>query len=96
MRPSASLLALFLLVGCSLPGEPAADAAIIRGEWEFTGTQTAPQATMTGSLTIQTQSGDLVTGSAGWDERDGFGVVRSAGGPVSGRVIAHCTAVRGS
>ncbi|MCE9603152.1 MAG: hypothetical protein K8S21_13185 [Gemmatimonadetes bacterium] len=89
MRAAAPLLVLGLLVGCSLPGEPAADSAIVRGEWAFTGTQTAPQATLTGSLTIQTQTGDLITGSAGWDERDGFGVVRSAGGPVSGRVIGE-------
>jgi hypothetical protein len=89
MRRVTCLLGLGVLVGCSLPGEPAADSAIVRGEWEFTGTQTAPQATMTGSLTIQTQSGDLITGSAGWDERDGFGVVRSTGGPVSGRVIGQ-------
>ena len=87
MTPTRWLSLLGLTLACSLPGAPVADSAIVRGEWEFTGTQSAPQTTMTGSLTIQTQSGDLITGSAGWDERDGFGVVRSAGGSVSGRVI---------
>lgn len=87
MRPAGWLFTLWLVSACTLPGEPAADSAIVRGEWEFTGTQSAPQATMTGYLTIQSQNGDLITGTAGWDERDGFGVVRSAGGVVSGRVI---------
>ena len=89
MRPARWLVTLGLLGACSLPGEPDADAAIVRGEWAFTGTQAAPQATITGYLTIQTQNGDLITGTAGWDERDGFGVIRSTGGAVSGRVIGE-------
>lgn len=89
MRPTRWLCTLSLLAGCSLPGEPAAGSTVVRGQWAFTGTQAAPQATMTGYLTIRSQSGDLISGTAGWDERDGFGVVRSAGGSVSGRVIGE-------
>lgn len=88
-NPTRWLVTLGLLTACTLPGEPEADAVLVRGEWEYTGTQAAPQATLTGFLTIQSQSGDLITGTAGWDERDGFGVVRSAGGAVSGRVIGE-------
>ncbi len=74
-------------VGCALPGEPAGVGADVRGAWEFTGTQAAPSATLEGQLTISAQDGDLIAGTAGWDERDAVGVVRPAAGPISGRVI---------
>lgn len=89
MRSTRWLALCAMLAACTVPGEPAGDGAVVRGEWSFTGTQAAPSATLTGSLTIQSQQGDLITGTAGWDERDGFGAVRAAGGPVSGRVIGQ-------
>jgi len=89
VRRTLALLTLGLCAACTLPGEPAAESAIVRGQWALTGTQAAPQATLSGTLMVQSQSGDLVSGTAAWDERDSFGVVRSAGGSLSGRVIGE-------
>ena len=83
----ATLFATLVLSACAVPSAPSSGSVLVAGNWRLTGTQSAPSADLQGQLLIARQDGDLITGSAGWDERDAVGVVRSGGGPLSGRVI---------
>jgi hypothetical protein len=82
-------LALLTLAGCALPTGTERDAADVRGEWEFTAEQVAPALTIEGVLRVERQDGDLIVGTASWEERDALGVVRLGGGAVTGRVIGE-------
>jgi hypothetical protein len=86
---SRILLAATFLAGCALPTGPDRPAADVRGEWEFTAEQVAPSVTIEGVLRIESQDGDLIVGSASWEERDALGNVQLGGGPVTGRVIGE-------
>jgi outer membrane biogenesis lipoprotein LolB len=77
----------FVLGACALATDATADVADLRGTWRFTGEQTAPALTMTGSLVIESQSGDMVTGRLSWEEQAVGGGTRLDGGSVTGRVI---------
>lgn len=59
----------------------------ITGAWSYTGTQAAPSADLTGVVTIAAQDGELIGGSATWEESSSGGMVRLIGGQLSGRVI---------
>lgn len=83
------VLAAALLGGCALPSGPDRPAADVRGDWEFTAEQLAPSLTIEGVLRIESQDGDLIVGSASWEERDALGIVRLGGGAVTGRVIGE-------
>ena len=82
-------LAGLLLGGCALPSGPDRTAADVRGDWEFSAEQVAPSVTIEGVLRIEGQDGDLIVGSASWEERDALGNVQLGGGPVTGRVIGE-------
>jgi hypothetical protein len=89
MSRRAMLLAVALLSGCALPSGPERTAADVRGEWEFSAEQVAPSLSIEGVLRIESQDGELIVGSASWEERDALGVVHLGGGPVTGRVIGE-------
>lgn len=76
-----------LISGCVDAAGPTTEAADVRGSWRFTADQAAPALQLEGTLMIQSQRGDLLTGTISWEERDGSGVTRLDGGPVTGRVI---------
>lgn len=86
MRPAAVLL-LASVLACDLTS-PELDAADVRGNWQFTGTQVAPDLDLAGNFAITEQDGQAIAGSATWNETSagGGGVVMS-GGPISGRAI---------
>lgn len=91
-----SLMYTMMLVGCgALSGACATSTGVdgavadVRGTWEFTGDQSAPALQLAGTLVIESQDGDLVTGSLSWEERDGQGAVLSKAGAVTGRVIGQ-------
>jgi hypothetical protein len=72
---------------CAQSTDATTDVADLRGTWRFTGDQTAPALTMAGTLVIESQSGDMVTGRLTWEEQAVGGGTRVDGGPVTGRVI---------
>lgn len=79
--------AVFVSGACTLSTEASTDVADLRGTWHFTGDQTAPALAMDGSLVIEAQSGDVVSGRLSWQEQVVGGGTRVDGGPVTGRVI---------
>jgi hypothetical protein len=85
--PRALAAVVVLSIGCSLATEPSGEVADVLGDWQYSGDQTAPALTLEGTLSIQNQAGENVSGQLSWQESDGGGVIRSVGGPVSGRVI---------
>lgn len=86
MRPIAVLL-LAATLACDLTS-PEGDAADVRGTWQFTGTQAAPDADLEGNFSISEQTGQAIAGSATWNETSSGGVVM-VGGPISGRAIGQ-------
>ena len=87
LRVAAALALLFLGVGCDLSTSPNGDVADLEGTWQYSGDQAAPSLTLGGTLLIQSQSGDVVSGQLSWVEADGLGGSLSRGGAVSGLVI---------
>lgn len=82
------LASLALLCGaCAFATDPNEDVADLRGTWQYTGEQSAPALALTGTLTIQSQQGEVVNGQLSWQEPDGSGGTANRGGAVSGRVI---------
>ncbi len=75
------------LGGCSVPTSSSGEPADVRGAWAFEAEQVAPALTLTGTLTITSQDGDLISGTLSWQESDGAGGMRVDGGPVTGRVL---------
>ena len=87
-RNLVCLVAIAVLIsGCVEAAGPTTEAADVRGSWRFTADQAAPALQLEGTLVIQSQRGDLITGTISWEERDGSGVTRLDGGAVTGRVI---------
>lgn len=84
---SAVLAALLLATACSLPSDTASDPANVVGTWTFMGEQSAPAASLEGTLTITAQDGDLINGTLSWVQEDAVGNTVVDGGPVTGRVI---------
>jgi hypothetical protein len=64
-----------------------AAAVNLSGAWEYTGTQIAPSADLSGVLTVSSQDGELIGGSVSWEERTGPGTTRLISGALSGRLI---------
>ncbi len=85
MLAAAALMASACESGTGVDG----DVADVRGTWAYTGDQSAPSLALAGELVIESQAGDLLTGSLSWEERDGQGGVTTHAGAVSGRVIGH-------
>jgi hypothetical protein len=82
-------LSLFAFGACALPSGPDREAARVLGEWSFTGQQAVPSLAIEGTLRIESQDGDLIVGSASWEERDALGVTVLRGGAITGRVIGE-------
>lgn len=76
-----------LVAACAAATDPSTDVADLRGTWQYSGEQTAPALTMVGTLVIEAQQGDLLTGRISWEEQAVGGGTRVDGGAVTGRVI---------
>jgi hypothetical protein len=88
MRPIVAVL-LAATLACDLTS-PEGDAADVRGTWQLTGTQAAPDLDLEGSFSIEEQDGQVIAGSATWNETSpGGGGVTMVGGPISGRAIGQ-------
>ncbi len=83
---SAALLSVGISA-CAMPTAAEVDVVDLRGTWQLTAEQSAPAASLEGTLLIEQQEGDLILGSASWSERDGIGTTVWRAGAVSGRVI---------
>lgn len=87
LETSVVALVAFVFGACTMSTEASTDVADLRGSWHFTGDQTAPALSMDGTLVIESQQGDLVSGRLSWQEQVVGGGTRLDGGPVTGRVI---------
>ncbi len=87
MRRLAVVL-LAATLACDLTS-PQGDAADVRGTWQFTGTQAAPDLNLEGNFAITEQTGQAIAGSATWNETSSGGGVVMVGGPISGRAIGE-------
>lgn len=85
MKRGVAAFAMLLLSACDLTS-PEGSAADVRGTWDFTGTQVAPDLELAGRFVISTQNGQAIAGTASWDETGMAGVI-SVGGALSGRAI---------
>ena len=84
---ASEALTLAALCACISVTDGGAAAVNMAGAWQYTGTQTAPGADITGVLTVSSQDGELIGGSVSWEERTGPGATRLLSGALSGRVI---------
>lgn len=75
------------LAACDLTS-PVGDAADVRGTWQLTGTQVSPDLDLAGTLSITSQDGQTIAGTASWEE-SGVGGVVVVGGPLTGRAIGQ-------
>jgi len=85
VRALAGLL-LVAALGCDVTS-PESDAADVRGLWEFTGNQVAPDRDLVGTFDITSQDGQTIGGIASWEEFGAVTGVVLAGGPIAGRAI---------
>ena len=87
MKRGALSLAILGSVACIESAGPSGPFAHVQGIWTYSGTQTTPALTLSGTLSITQQSGDVIEGSLTWSESDGIGgpVLRSAS--VAGVVV---------
>ena len=88
-RAAIAIIALLCATGCDFSTSPTGEVADVRGTWQFSGDQDAPALTLEGTLLIQSQAGDAVSGQLSWQEHDGLGGSVAKGGAVSGLVIEH-------
>lgn len=86
-RRRAAAVTLMVAAGCSFATGPSGAVADVRGTWHYSGDQSAPALTLNGTLIINGQTDDLVSGQISWQEQEVGGGTRTDGGPVSGRVI---------
>jgi hypothetical protein len=86
MRKAAMLL-IAVCAACSSPASPEADSTpLIQGQWDYTASQTNPQLTMTGTLTITVQTQNEITGSIDYMELDAASITRHRVEMFSGRI----------
>lgn len=81
------LIVAVALSGCALTTAPSGPVADVRGTWSYTGSQSAPALTLVGTMVVTKQSGEVISGTLSWEERDGLGGVQLRGGVLNGRVI---------
>lgn len=83
----ATTVVLVVATACSFATGPSGAVADVRGTWHYSGDQAAPALTLDGTMIINSQALDLVSGQVSWTEQEVGGGTRVDGGPVSGRVI---------
>ena len=57
------------------------------GKWTYTGIETSSTITISGTLTVSSQSGKSLTGSVAWTQDDGVGGTTPLSGPVTGQAL---------
>lgn len=82
------MVASFALAGCSVATDPTRVVAEVRGIWTYSGTQASPPATLTGTLNIAQQAGEVIEGSLSWTEADGVNMPVLRSGAMAGIVVA--------
>lgn len=89
MNPALGVCAL-LLAACVTSTDPGSSSLVVTGTWDYTATQTAPAATLSGTLIIASQSRGTYQGSASVVENDG-GTTTPLSGPVTGQTVNDST-----
>ena len=79
--------ALAGLACVSSPTDSGPPPVALLGTWTYTGAETGSAVTVSGTVTVSSQSGKSLTGSAAWTEDDGTGVTTPLSGPVTGRAL---------
>lgn len=87
LQKGALLFAAALGLGCEISTGPGAAAADVRGTWDYSGQQSAPNLSLEGSLVIGSQRGEVIGGMGSWEASDGLGGVVMQGGNLTGQVI---------
>lgn len=87
LRNLIAISSLAGAVACISTTDNSGPAANVAGVWSYAGTQAAPTADLTGVVTVAAQDGELIVGSATWEENRSGGMVRTIGGSLNGRVI---------
>ncbi len=78
-------------LACSTATDSGPPPVVLLGTWSYTGAETGSAITLTGTLTVSSQSGKSLTGSAAWTESDGVGGTTPLSGPVTGRALDSTT-----
>jgi hypothetical protein len=89
MKPVFSGLGL-LLAACVTSTDTGSSNLVVKGTWDYTASQTAPTATLAGTLTITAQAGGTYQGSASVVENDG-GSTTPLAGPITGQAVNDTT-----
>jgi len=92
MRRHARVVALALVgLACSTATDSGPPPVLLLGTWNYTGAETSSTITLSGTLTVTSQSGKSLMGSAAWTEDDGVGGTTPLSGPVTGRALDSTT-----
>lgn len=84
---AVGLLALVAAGGCIDTTGVDGEFADLLGPWTYTAQQAAPVRQLTGTLSVNEQVADLISGSLSYTETDGLGGIAVGAGPATGRVI---------
>ena len=83
------LVGAVALGGCFAATEPDGPVANVRGVWSYTGSQTTPALTLSGTLSVSQQAQDVIEGSLTWSEADGVTAPVFRSGSMAGLVIGE-------
>lgn len=87
MRRRLLTLAILLIAACDSVTDTGASARDVRGVWSYSGSQTSPSLSISGTLQIDQQDGAEFSGTVTFDEADVQGTRRNRTGPLTGRVL---------
>jgi hypothetical protein len=89
MNPALALCGL-LLTACVTSTDPGSSNLVVKGTWDYSASQTSPAATLSGTLTIASQSGGTYQGTASVAQNDGGGTTDLTGA-VTGQTVNDTT-----
>jgi hypothetical protein len=87
LRAALVLTSAMALASCELSTLPQGPFADVVGTWTYAGQQTSPVLQLQGSLVVNGQSRNEISGQLTFTETDALGGVRPDAGVVAGRVI---------
>ena len=89
---TAALLLIAACTACASPSSPEADSTPrIEGQWDYTASQSDPQLSMSGTLTITVQTENEITGSIDYMELDAASITRHRVEIFTGRIRGNGT-----
>jgi len=89
MKPGFAAVGL-LLAACVTSTDTGSSSLVVQGAWDYSASQTAPAATLTGTLTISAQSAGMYQGTASVVENDG-GSTTPLTGAITGQAVNDTT-----